>query len=101
MKQANIDRLEEFLLDVSHPHSPNYGKHWSPKQIAETFAPSQDSIDAVIDWLDSEGLSRDRIKLSNSKGWVQIDATVEEVEKLLDAEYYLYTHEYGHQHIGR
>ncbi|GJJ12900.1 hypothetical protein Clacol_007146 [Clathrus columnatus] len=100
LKQSNIDRLEELLMDVSHPHSPNYGKHWSPERIAETFAPTQDSVDSVIDWLDSEGLGRDRIKLSNSKGWIQINATVEEVERLLNAEYHVYTHIYGNQHIA-
>ena len=39
LKQNNLDRGYEYLDDVSHPASPNYGKHWSAKQIAETFAP--------------------------------------------------------------
>ena len=39
LKQSNIDRGYEYLDDVSHPSSPNYGKHWTAKQVAETFAP--------------------------------------------------------------
>lgn len=38
LSQRNIDRGYEFLEDVSHPDSPNYGKHWTPKKVAETFS---------------------------------------------------------------
>jgi tripeptidyl-peptidase I len=27
LTQSNLDRADEFLMDVSHPESPNYGKH--------------------------------------------------------------------------
>ena len=39
LKQSNLERGAEFLSDVSHPKSENYGKHWTPKQIADMFAP--------------------------------------------------------------
>lgn len=39
LKQSNLERGYEYLNDVSHPTSPNFGKHWSAKQVAETFAP--------------------------------------------------------------
>jgi tripeptidyl-peptidase-1 len=29
LAQQNLDKGYEFLMDVSHPESPNYGKHWS------------------------------------------------------------------------
>ncbi|KAF8517279.1 subtilisin-like protein [Hysterangium stoloniferum] len=100
LKQNNLDRVEELIMDVSHPGSPNYGKHWSPEKIAEIFAPSKESIDSVINWLKSEGISMDRIKLSNSKGWVDFKATVVEAERLLDTEYHVYAHEFGGEHIA-
>jgi len=29
LAQSNLDRADEFLMDVSYPESPNYGKHVS------------------------------------------------------------------------
>ena len=87
-------------MDVSHPESPNYGKHWPAEKIAETFAPSKDTIDAVRGWLHSAGFAAERLKLSASRGWIEINATVTEVERLLDADYHVYGHASGSEHIG-
>ena len=87
-------------MDVSHPESPNYGKHWSADKIAETFAPAKTSIDAVRSWLHSAGFAAERVRLSASKGWIEVNATVNEVERLLDADYHVYSHETGTEHIG-
>jgi len=101
LQQQNIHRLEELLLEVSHPDSANYGKHWSPAQLAETFAPSRESIEAVKVWLENSGVETKRMRLSPSKGWIDLNATAEEVEALLDAEYHVYKHEdTGHEHVG-
>jgi tripeptidyl-peptidase-1 len=29
LTQSNLDKGYDYLMDVSHPQSPNYGKHWS------------------------------------------------------------------------
>lgn len=55
LAQSNLDKADEYLMDVSHPESPNFGKHWTAKQVAEMFAPSQESYDAVTFWLRSSG----------------------------------------------
>lgn len=100
LKQNNIDRLEEMLMDVSHPDSPNYGKHWSAAMVAETFAPARETIEAVKNWLEEFGIHASRMRLSPSKGWIDFNATVEEVEELLDTEYHVFTHEEtGKEHI--
>lgn len=33
LKQRNLDNGYEFLMDVSHPESSNYGKHWSMDKV--------------------------------------------------------------------
>lgn len=34
--QNGIDEYgEELLMKVSHPHSPHYGKHYSPHEVAD------------------------------------------------------------------
>ena len=39
VKQGNLDKAYEHLMDVSHPSSENFGKHWTAKQVAEAFRP--------------------------------------------------------------
>lgn len=39
LAQKNMDRGDEFLQNVSHPNSANYGQHWSAKQVANMFSP--------------------------------------------------------------
>jgi len=33
LKQQNIHKGHDFLMDVSDPTSPNYGNHWTPEQV--------------------------------------------------------------------
>ena len=99
--QQNIHRLEELLLEVSHPESPKYGQHYTPAEIVKTFTPSHETISAVTNWLVNSGFSRDRLKLSANKGWIHVNATTAEVEDLLDAEYHVYSHpSTGSEQIG-
>ena len=98
--QPNIDELEKHLLDVSHPESANYGKHWSPAKIAETFRPSKDSVDTVREWLTAEGIDGSRVQLSKTGGWLEAKVTIEEAESLLKTQYSIYEHTSGAQHLA-
>lgn len=100
LKQRNIEDIGNYLHDVSHPKSPKYGQHWTAGDIARTFAPSDETIDTVRDWLIASGISEERIGFSHVKGWIQMDATVEEAEQLMNTEYNVYTHISGNVHIG-
>ncbi|KAG4433305.1 hypothetical protein IFR05_011202 [Cadophora sp. M221] len=79
-------------MDVSHPESPNFGKHWSAKQVAEMFAPSDETVSSIHDWLAGSGITSDRTKQSQSLNWIHANLTVSEAEKLLNTKYYEYTH---------
>ena len=101
MKQSNLDDLERALMRVSDPSSAAYGQHWSHRAVAEAFAPSAATVDAVRGWLTAAGVGGERIGLSRSRGWVLFDATVEEAERLLEAEYHVYGHgESGRRHVA-
>lgn len=39
LTQSNLDRGHEWLMDVSHPDSKNYGRHWKADDVAQAFAP--------------------------------------------------------------
>lgn len=70
-------------------------------EVHNLFAPSQDSVDSVRSWLESAGISPDRISQSTNKQWLQFDAGVDEVEQLLKTEYYRYSHAgTGRSHVA-
>ncbi|KAI9066070.1 subtilisin-like protein [Trametes sanguinea] len=101
LSQSNMHSLEDFLLDVSHPESPNYGNHWSPAKVAETFKPSTESVSTVRGWLVDSGIGADRMRLNPSGAWLVANVTVAEAEELLGTTYYVYEHaDTGHKQLG-
>lgn len=93
LKQRNLDNLHDYLMQVSDPDSPKYGQHWTPEKVRDEFAPSQDTRNAVIEWLDNSGIAIHRINQdSGSKGWIKFDATVAEAEALFQTQYHSWTH---------
>ncbi|KAI0752912.1 subtilisin-like protein [Daedaleopsis nitida] len=102
LAQPNLDKLESYLLDVAHPDSPNYSKHWSPAKVTNAFKPSVESVEAVRTWLVEDGyINAERIALSNNGGWLTVNVTVEEAEHLLGTTYYVYEHsDSGRQHLA-
>lgn len=100
LKQRNIDHLEDFLTSVSHPDSSQYGQHWTPERVAETFAPAPDTVSAVQGWLVDSGIAIERLGLAPSQGWIHFNATVVEMQRLIDSKYNVYRHKTGIEQIG-
>lgn len=100
LTQSNLHQLDDLLMSVSHPESEQYGQHWTIDQVAKTFAPSQESVDAVGSWLSSHGIGVERTSRSRSLGWLHFNATIEEAENLLKAEYSAWKHESGGIHVA-
>ncbi|KAN0091629.1 Pro-kumamolisin, activation domain containing protein [Hyaloscypha variabilis] len=106
LSQRNLPNGEEFLMNVSDPLNPNYGKHWSPekvststnmstsikKQLVETFAFSEATIDSVNSWFTDFGIAEESITLSPSRNWLRMDLTIDEAQSLLKTEYTDYEH---------
>ena len=100
LTQSNLDKGYAYLMEVSDPHSVNYGKHWSVEEIHAEFAPSDDTIEAVKLWLEELGFHRDDIAESASRGWLGVDMPVHQAESLFDTEYYEHEDEDGAVRIG-
>ncbi|KAJ7287274.1 peptidase S8/S53 domain-containing protein [Mycena rebaudengoi] len=99
--QPNLDAMGDLLNEVSHPDSPSYGKHWTPKMVIKKFAPSWETVDAVRGWLVDHGISKERIQVTSSRIWIELlNSTVAEVEDLLNTEYNLYEHDSGKKHVA-
>ena len=57
-----------------------------------SFAPKQQTVDDIRNWLENFGIHKSRIAHSDNKGWIAVDVTVKEAEGLLDTEYYEHEH---------
>ena len=84
LKQRNLEHAYEYLLNISHPASPHYGKLWSAEEVRRAFAPSRQTVETVHSWLISEGVDH----VTEQRGWLSFESTVAYVENMLKAEYY-------------
>ncbi|KAJ6480620.1 peptidase S8/S53 domain-containing protein [Mycena vulgaris] len=103
LTQPNVDMntLEELLNQVSHPESPEYGNHWTPARVAKHFSPSDEAVHVVTSWITGNVFAKERMRVSRTKGWVMVNATVAETEMLLSTEYHVYVDESsGVEHIA-
>ncbi|KAF4625803.1 hypothetical protein G7Y89_g12366 [Cudoniella acicularis] len=101
LKQRNLELGHDLLMEISHPDSEKYAKHYTSEEVIELFAPHEDTVNAVRDWLIDFGIEPKRITHSDNKGWLAFDATAEDAENLLKTKYHLYEHAgTGHQNLG-
>lgn len=90
-----------YWIIRSNPRSDKYGQHYTAEQIHDIFAPQPESVEAVRSWLVDSGIEAGRISQSTNKQWMQLDASVAEVEALINAEYHHYEHyQTGKTNVG-
>ncbi|KHO00564.1 Peptidase S8/S53, subtilisin/kexin/sedolisin [Metarhizium album ARSEF 1941] len=92
LKQKNLDKGMDYLLEVSDPSSAKYGRHYSKDQVVELFAPDEGAINSVKSWLTKSGVSADSMTSPKSKGWVDFQSTVGQLESILKTKYHMYDH---------
>lgn len=102
LKQSNLDVLPDFLLAVSDPSSTTYGNHWTPEKVVDIFSPAPETHNTVREWLKGAGVEESRIRTSRNRAWIEIQAaTVDEAERLLQAEYHVFENEHGEQQVSK
>ena len=57
------------------------------------FAPEEETVANIKQWLTDFGIHGARIVHSENKGWIAADVTVEEAEELLQTEFYEHEHQ--------
>lgn len=89
LRQNNLHTGYDRLMAVSHPSSEGYGKHLSAEEVHSIFAPAEDTVKAVKNWLIGSGLfnETDIINYKN-KGWLAIDMPAKHAESLLRTKYH-------------
>ena len=86
IKQKNLHRLEEVLLDVSDPMSENYGKHWTLEQVKNEF---HDEVAArlVEEWMREAGV---KTTVANHGNFVVAEVEVMDAERMLNTTFYYF-----------
>jgi len=94
LTQTNLDEESVYakLMDVAHPASPNFGKHWSAADVHGAFAPTEETMESVKAWLVAAGIASERIRHYENRAWLAFEGTVAEAEALFKTEYYEHAH---------
>jgi pseudomonalisin len=81
--------FEQFLQQLQEPGSPNYHRWLTPVQVGKRFGASEHDIDAVSEWLRSEGLRVNSV--ANSRMMIDFSGTASMVGAAFATEmrYYL------------
>ena len=85
---AQQNDLNLFLEQLADPKSPSYHKYLTPAQFANRFGMTQNDINKVVAWLQSEGFFN--ISVSKSRNMVSFDGTVAQIESTFALEMHNY-----------
>lgn len=78
VRRTHTDRLTTKLMSVSDPRSAEYLQHLSWEEAGKAFRPTQESQDAVMEWLRSSGA--DKLELHPHGDIVKGEMTVRQLE---------------------
>jgi len=67
------------------------------EEVHEMFAPAEEVVQAVRNWLVSSGIEDNEIVHSDNKGWLAFDIPAWQAENLFQTEY----HEHEHSESGK
>src|SRR5579862_679722 len=80
--------LQTLLAQQQNPSSPNYHKWLTPAQFAARFGLSQNDLDKITSWLQSQGLTVTRV--ANSHNQIFFEGTVAQIEAVFQTEIHNY-----------
>lgn len=67
LRQVQLDEGHKLLMDRSDPKSANFGKRMDAREVIGFFAPPNESVEVVRDWLVAGGINVTRITQSANK----------------------------------
>ena len=77
-------QFTQLLADQQDPTSPRYHQWLTPQQVGEQYGPTQNDLDALRQWLDSQGLAVREIAPSGI--FVRVSGSASLVGRALDTE---------------
>lgn len=86
LARQDMDKFYEVALNIATPGHAQFGEHMSQHHIDAIIAPKDESGAMVMEWLEAMGL-RDHAEYSKRGDSIVIEASISQIERLLDAEY--------------
>ncbi|KAF2167214.1 hypothetical protein M409DRAFT_66238 [Zasmidium cellare ATCC 36951] len=96
LHQPGVEKARDLLMETSNPASEKFGQHPDSSTIDSLFAPTQRSIDSAVDWLSDIGISN--VRLRKTSALLEFSATVDQLQDLLGAKYWLFEHSHTGEH---
>nr|QFF92610.1 sedolisin isoform 2 [Botrytis fabae] len=87
----NMPEFHKMAMDIATPGHALYGRHLDQTVINSMIAPKTQSRDLVLQWLSTAGLAN-QTSVSARGDSVIVDASISQIEELLQAEYNAYVH---------
>src|SRR5277367_5417447 len=81
--------LKKFVDDLHNPNSPSFHKWITPAQYAAQFGASDADLQAVGNWLTSNGFSVDEV--SRGKNWIRFSGNAAQVENAFQTQIHKYS----------
>ncbi|HEV2236626.1 MAG TPA: S53 family peptidase [Ktedonobacterales bacterium] len=84
----NQSAAAQLAAAVSDPHNALYGQYLTPQQFRQQFAPSQQQVGAVQDWLRSQGFSI--VYTPQNNHYVSAEGTVAQAQAAFGTSFGMY-----------
>lgn len=94
VKQQNAFEFEELVLQISTPGHLKYGQHMKRNELKTLLRPSSDATNAIIGWLEAEGVPSTDIE--DSGDWINFYVPTIEAERILNTRFYYYISSINH-----
>ncbi|GHO75108.1 hypothetical protein KSD_28790 [Ktedonobacter sp. SOSP1-85] len=98
LKLRNKEALQGLLQDAKNKKSINYGRHLTASQVQNSFSPTQQSYDAVVSYLQSQGFKIDQTY--NHRLLISFSGTVSQVESTFHVQINNYVDAKGKQYYS-
>ncbi|OCH90623.1 subtilisin-like protein [Obba rivulosa] len=92
LKQGKLDELITTLYEVSDPFHARYGQHLTKEETEALVAPSEETFQAVHNWLAFHGVDISSIAYSPARDWLSLQLPLARVEAMLSTKYHAYQH---------
>jgi uncharacterized protein (TIGR03437 family) len=80
--------LQQLLAAQQDPSSPDFHKWLTPEQFADRFGVSQNDIDKITAWIQSQGLTVKQV--ARSRSWIIFGGTAEQAQAAFRTEIHRY-----------
>ncbi|MGC2247064.1 MAG: protease pro-enzyme activation domain-containing protein [Terriglobales bacterium] len=81
---AQKKAISQLLADQQNPHSASYHKWLTPAQYAERFGLTQNDMNKLTGWLESQGFTI--VRTARGRNWIAFSGTAAQVEATFQTE---------------